>query len=168
MRYVSRVRFLVAASVLTVGLALPPCTSAQDHEGREPSPFRTAVLAGFESAATSHRPSAAAAESFARHADARPSALLPLYASLGMLQALDVHSTRRGLAAGGREANPVMQSVVRNRAAFVGVKAATTAGVILASERLWRKQNRKAAVVLTALTNIGLAAVVAHNYRVAR
>jgi hypothetical protein len=33
---------------------------------------------------------------------------------------------------------------------------------------LWRKQNRKAAIVLTALTNVGLAAVVAHNYRVAK
>ena len=93
---------------------------------------------------------------------------MPLYASLGVLQALDVHSTSLGLAAGGREVNPVMEPIVRNRAAFIGVKAATTAGVVWASERLWRKQNRKAAVVLPALTNIGLAAVVAHNYRAAR
>ena len=164
MRYVSRVRHLVAASVLTVALALPVCTSAQDLEDRGPSPFRTAVLEGIDVDASSQRPAAPAA----RNGDKRPSALLPLYASLGMLQALDVHSTSRGLASGGREANPVMQSVVRNRAAFIGVKAATTAGVMWASERLWRKQNRKAAVVLTALTNLGLAAVVAHNYRVAR
>jgi hypothetical protein len=98
----------------------------------------------------------------------RPRPLLPLYASLGVLQALDVHSTSRGLAGGGREANPVMEPIVGNRAAFVAVKAATTAGVVWASERLWRKQNRKAAIVLTTLTNIGLAAVVAHNYRAAR
>ena len=35
-------------------------------------------------------------------------------------------------------------------------------------ERLWRKDHLKAAVMLTTLTNIGLAAVVAHNYRVAK
>jgi hypothetical protein len=61
-----------------------------------------------------------------------------------------------------------MEPIVGNRAAYVAVKAATTAGVVWASERLWRRQNRKAAVVLTTLTNIGLAAVVAHNYRAAR
>lgn len=165
MRYVSRVRCLVAASVLMVGLALPAWTSAQDLGDRGPSPFRTAVLEGIDVDASSQPPAAPPA---VMDGGKRPSALLPLYASLGMLQALDVHSTSRGLASGGREANPVMQSVVGNRAAFIGVKAATTAGVVWASERLWRKQNRKAAVVLTALTNIGLAAVVAHNYRVAR
>jgi hypothetical protein len=166
MRYVSRIR-VIAAWTLGVWLCLPTGASAQDQKESRPSSFRTAVLGaaaipgGPESAPASLRTDVPGSEM-------RPAALLPLYASLGVLQAMDVHSTSRGLAAGGREANPVMQSVVRNRAAFVGVKVATTAGVVWASERLWRKQNRKAAVVLTALTNIGLAAVVAHNYRVAR
>ena len=168
MRYVSRVRYLVAASLLMVGLALPPCASAQDAEDPGPSAFRTAVLEAGGVQGVSPRPLPGPDSRQRREDQGRPSALLPLYASLGVLQALDVHSTSRGLAAGGREVNPVMGSVVGNRAAFIGVKAVTTAGVVWASERLWRKQNRKAAVVLTALTNIGLAAVVAHNYRVAR
>ncbi len=168
MRFVSGVRYLIAASGLIVGLALPPCASAQDTEDPGPSAFRRAVLEATGAQGAPQRPSPSPHSRQRRGHDGRPSALLPLYASLGVLQALDVHSTGRGLAAGGREANPVMGSVVGNRAAFIGVKAATTAGVVWASERLWRKQNRKAAVVLTALTNIGLAAVVAHNYRVAR
>lgn len=164
MRYVFRVRYAAAASILTLGLALPAGALAQEGEEPDPAAFRRAVLQGM----SVQLPSPAIPQAVVRETSSRPQALLPLYASLGVLQALDVHSTGRGLASGGREANPVMEGVVRNRAAYIGVKAATTAGVIWASERLWRKQNRKAAVVLTALTNIGLAAVVAHNYRVAR
>lgn len=165
MRYVSRVRLFVAASLLTLSFALPTAASAQAPEPHRSS-FRDAVLGG---AGSQHwAPSGDAAQRFEPGEPRRPAALLPLYASLGVLQALDVHSTSRGIAAGGREANPVMQPIVGNRAAFIGVKAATTAGVVWASERLWRKQNRKAAIVLTALTNVGLAAVVAHNYRVAK
>jgi hypothetical protein len=94
----------------------------------------------------------------------RPAPLIPLYTSLAVLQGLDIHSTSRGLASGGYEANPVMEPIVDNRTAFVVLKTVTTAGVILASEKLWKK-NRRAAVVMTALTNIGLFMVVANNYR---
>jgi len=98
----------------------------------------------------------------------RPTALLHLYGSLIALQGLDIHSTRRGLVSGaGRELNPVMQPVVQNSAAFIAVKASATAGVIWASEKMWKK-NRKAAVIFTALVNTGMAAVVAHNYTVKR
>jgi hypothetical protein len=98
----------------------------------------------------------------------RPAALLSLYGSLIALQGLDIHSTRRGLASGaGRELNPAVRPVVRNSAAFIAVKASATAGVIWASEKMWKK-NRKAAVIFTALVNAGMAAVVANNYRVKR
>jgi len=98
----------------------------------------------------------------------RPAPLLSLYGSLIALQGLDIHSTRRGLASGaGRELNPAMRPVVRNGAAFIAVKASATAGVIWASEKMWKK-NRKAAVIFTALVNAGMAAVVANNYRVKR
>ena len=98
----------------------------------------------------------------------RPAALLPLYGSLIALQGLDIHSTRRSLASGaGQELNPAMRPVVRNSAAFIAVKASATAGVIWASEKMWKK-NRKAAVVFTALVDVGMAAVVANNYRVKR
>ena len=97
----------------------------------------------------------------------RPAALMPLYGSLIALQGLDVHSTRSALGSGGSEANPAMRPVVKSSAAFVAVKAGATAGVIWASEKLWRK-NRKAAVIFASVVNVAMAAVVANNYRVSR
>jgi hypothetical protein len=95
----------------------------------------------------------------------RPEALMPLYASLVALQGLDIHSTRRALSTGsGDEANPAMRGVVGNSAAFIAVKAGATAGVIWASEKMWKK-NRKAAVIFAAVVNAAMAAVVANNYR---
>ena len=95
----------------------------------------------------------------------RPEALMPLYASLVALQGLDIHSTRRAISSGsGREANPAIRGVVNNSAAFIAVKAGATAGVIWASEKMWKK-NRKAAVIFAAVVNVAMAAVVANNYR---
>ena len=98
----------------------------------------------------------------------RPGALLPLYGSLIALQGLDIHSTRSAIESGnGREANRAMQPVVKNSAAFIAVKAGATAGVIWASEKMWKK-NRKAAVVFATVVNVAMAAIVANNYRVSR
>jgi hypothetical protein len=95
----------------------------------------------------------------------RPEALFPLYASLVTLQGLDIHSTRRAIDSGsGHEANPAMRGVVNNSAAFIAVKAGATAGVIWASEKMWKK-NRKGAVIFAAIVNAAMAAVVASNYR---
>jgi hypothetical protein len=96
----------------------------------------------------------------------RPAALVPLYAGFATLQALDYASTTRALSSGaGVEGNPMMRSIVGNRAAFIAVKAAATAGVILAGEKVWKK-NRVAAVILVAAMNAALAPIVAHNYAV--
>jgi len=105
----------------------------------------------------------------ARTADlSRPAALIPLYGSLAVLQGLDIHSTRRALqSAGTREANPALRPLVKHGAVFIGVKVGATAGVIWASEKMWKK-NRKAAVVFAGLVNVALACVVANNYRVGR
>ena len=102
-------------------------------------------------------------------ADARrPSALIPLYVSMVGLQGLDIHSTRRAMHSGAtRESNPLMKPFVNNDAAFVALKASTTAGTIFFTEKL-RKKHPKTAVVLAAAFNVGLAAVVANNYRMAR
>jgi Domain of unknown function (DUF5658) len=80
---------------------------------------------------------------------------------------MDVHSTRRALAGGHTEGNPFMSGIASNTTAFVAVKAATAASVILLSEKL-RKRNRVAAIGLMVAVNAATAAVVAHNYRVAR
>jgi len=59
----------------------------------------------------------------------------------------------------------MMSGIVGNRAAFVAVKAAATAGVIYAGERMWKK-NRVAAVIFVAALNGAMTAVVARNYSV--
>src|SRR4051794_38687864 len=70
----------------------------------------------------------------------RPPSLLPLYAGFATLQALDYASTTRALASGGaHEANPIMRSIVNSPPAFIAVKAAATAGVIVAGERCGRR-----------------------------
>jgi hypothetical protein len=103
-----------------------------------------------------------------RQTPERPSALMPMYGSLVVLQGLDIHSTRRGMSSGKtHEANPVMGSVVENGAAFVAVKAAVTAGAIWATERLWKKHPKRA-VIFAVLLNAAMAAVVTHNYRIAK
>ena len=94
----------------------------------------------------------------------RPGVLPALYVSFGALQALDAHSTLRALDRGQAEGNPVMRGIVSQPAAVVGLKAATTAGTILLTEKLWRR-HRTAAIVLMVAVNAGYLAIVTHNYR---
>jgi hypothetical protein len=101
-------------------------------------------------------------------ADRRPRAMVPLYSSLVTLNALDVHSTLTGLSTGhAREANPIMRPFVERPAAFIAVKAGLTAATIWMSEKS-RKKHPKRALVALIVSNVAMAAVVAHNYRVAR
>jgi hypothetical protein len=97
----------------------------------------------------------------------RPGALVPLYASFATLQVLDAHSTSRALDRGAVEANPVMKGLAGNPTALLALKAAGTAGVIFASERMWKK-NRTAAVLFMVAANSAMAWVVQHNYRAVR
>jgi len=94
----------------------------------------------------------------------RPGALFPLYVSFGTLQILDTHSTSRAIDSGAVEANPMMKGLAGNEAAMLAVKAAGTAGVIFASEKIWKK-NRAAALIFMIATNAGMAWVVQNNYR---
>ena len=93
---------------------------------------------------------------------------MPLYGSLIGLQALDFDSTRRAVASGaGREANPLMRSVVGQPAALLAVKAGATGVIIFASERLRKTHHPAAAVMLMIGINSAYAMIVAHNYAVA-
>jgi hypothetical protein len=95
-----------------------------------------------------------------------PRALLPLYVSFGTLQALDYHSTQRALSSGaGREGNPLARGIVSSPPALIVAKAAATAGVIVAGEKMW-KRNRVGAVLFVAAMDVAMCAVVAHNYSV--
>ncbi len=92
--------------------------------------------------------------------------LVPLFASYALMQALDVHSTLTAIDKGAVEENSLMAPLVRRPAAFVAVKAAMTAGTIVAAHRLARN-NRVAAYALMVGLNSAYAYVVMHNYRVA-
>ena len=93
-------------------------------------------------------------------------ALRSLYASTAIMQGLDVHSTMAVLKHGGGEANPIMGGLVKNKAAFIGVKAGVAAGTILAARQIG-KRNKVAAIVTLVAINSAYAFVVQHNYRVA-
>ena len=98
---------------------------------------------------------------------ARPSALVPLYASFVALQGFDIYTTSKAVSRGADEANPLMKPVAGKSMTSAAVKAAATAGSIFFIERAW-KQHRKGAVVLMTALNVATAAVVAHNTKVAK
>jgi hypothetical protein len=104
---------------------------------------------------------------FTRPPQRRPRAMLPLYSSYATLQVLDAHSTTRALDRGAAEANPLMRGVAGRPGGMLAVKAAGTAGVIYAGEKLW-KRNRTAAVIFMVAANSAMALVVQHNYRTVR
>ena len=97
----------------------------------------------------------------------RPSVLIPMYASLAVLQGFDIYTTSASIKRGAVEANPLMKPVAGRNMASILVKAAATAGSIYFTERAW-KQNRKGAVILMTAINVATAAIVAHNTQVAR
>lgn len=94
----------------------------------------------------------------------RPDPLVPMYVSFAALQVLDAHSTWRAVDRGAVEANPVLQGVVGNQIGLVALKAAGTAGLIYASEKMW-KRNRTGSIIFMIAANSAMAWVVQHNYR---
>jgi Domain of unknown function (DUF5658) len=102
-----------------------------------------------------------------RPAVPRPATLVPLYASFGVMQALDMASTWRALAQGGREGNPVVGSTIGSPIATGALKAGATAGIILLSEKIRRRHPMAAIVTMVAL-NSAYAVAVSHNYAIAR
>ena len=107
----------------------------------------------------------AAPAAVVRPRGASRAALMPFNVSLAALEAFDVHTTMTALDRGAVEANPMMGGLVQNRAAFMAVKAGTTAGAIYLADRL-RTRSRVGAFMLMAGFNSLYATVVANNYRV--
>jgi hypothetical protein len=164
-----RRRFL--AALCLIGWSVVPAAAQEPTAAADP-----VTLAAPSLLAAAHelpiRPDVQApnqsAPSAKPQAPKRPAALVPMYISFAGLQALDIHSTHRALKnPSAREANPVARAVVGNQAAFTAAKLGATAGFVLASEKMWKK-HPLAAVLFNIAGNSALAAVVAHNYRVAR
>ena len=103
-----------------------------------------------------------------REAFSRPAVLPALYASYAALQAYDIYSTREALGRGAREANPLMQGVAGNTMAMTAVKASVAVGTIMAAERLWKKNNKAAAIAVLVASNGVAAIVAARNARTLR
>jgi len=102
-----------------------------------------------------------------RARERRPDPLVPMYASFCALQVLDIHSTWRAVDRGAVEANPVLRGVVGNQVGLVALKAAGTAGLMYASEKMWKK-NRTASIIFMVAANSAMAWVVQNNYRAVR
>jgi hypothetical protein len=153
----------VFALALTLASAMP-ASAQQDSAAPAPTPPLFAERQAVSDAVPIFSP----APSVTPARQKRPSVLVPMYVSFAALQGLDYSSTTRALRSGaGREANPLMRPIVGNRPAFIAVKAATGVVTIWAGEKLWKK-NRAAAVVLMAVMNGAVGAVVAHNMSVGR
>jgi hypothetical protein len=97
----------------------------------------------------------------------RPSVLVPLYVSFAALQVLDIRSTQQALKGGGVEGNPLMGGVVGSPVAMTALKIGATAGIVLISEKV-RKRNPVMAVVMMVTLNSAYAMVVSHNYAISR
>ena len=95
----------------------------------------------------------------------RPALLIPMYLANAALHGLDAYSTSEALKAGHREANPLLRNA--NLPTMIGAKAVATVTGVVVAEKLWRR-NRAAAVAVMVGVNVGLAAVVANNYRITR
>jgi hypothetical protein len=97
----------------------------------------------------------------------RPVLLSPLYLTFGALQVLDVHSTFAATGRGRKESNPLVRGIVGNPVQFIALKTIAGTGVVYLTEKTWRR-NRVAAILTMVGLNAAYAAIVAHNYSLAR
>lgn len=160
---VARLRFVVILLICAAGSAVR--LSAQEFVEPATIDEGTATMPATPSAAPA--PPSLNATELDRVRQRRPDSLIPLYVSFGALQALDIHSTWRAIDRGAVEANPLVQGVVGNQAGLIALKAAGTAGLIYASEKMW-KRNRTASVIFMIAANSAMAWVVQNNYRAVR
>lgn len=165
------VRNAAAALMMVLGIAVVPAAAA------EPSVSTLSTAAVAAAVATTEAAPLAADTDWSLPAVKMGSAptttsrgvILPsLYVSLAALNAYDVMSTRKGLAAGAVEANPVMGSVVGNTSSMIAIKAIATASTIVAAEKLWKKGHKGQAIAVMVISNGLMSAVAMHNTSVIR
>ena len=97
----------------------------------------------------------------------RPSrSLTGLGVSFGVLEALDVYATVRGVNNGYAEANPLLRGSASHPFALATLKSLSAASTILLTRRLARR-HRPAALVMMTAVNAAYATIVAHNMRLA-
>jgi hypothetical protein len=154
-------RRIAVTLMLLAGFSTAALAAEEPTTAKTGTPLATAIVNAAKNTGT---PAASNLWAIAQ-GPRRPVALSALYGTYGTLQALDVVSTRRAIAAGAQERNPLMKN--GNVAAMVAVKTAAGASTIYFAERMWKK-NRVGAVIVMAALNGASAAIVAHNQRNAR
>src|SRR4029079_496517 len=142
-----------AAQVSPPDAAVAPPSGPLNPEAPRPAVAQLAAAA----------PCAINSQLFRAPEPGRPAALVPMYASFVTLQALDFASTTRALSSpNAYEDNPATRDAGGSPAAFLAVKAGSTAATIWIAEK-WRRKHPVRAMIFMASTNAAMAAVVAHN-----
>lgn len=152
--------FAVAVSASSLASTAPAATSSAPITAAVTATADQPVAGVFGPRPDFRQPSFSPADS------RRPAVLVPLYASLAVLQGFDIYTTSAAVSRGGRELNPAMKPVAGKTWTSAAVKTGATAVSIYFLERAW-KQNRKGAVIVATIINVATAAVVAHNTSVA-
>ena len=160
---------IAAAAILFAAVSVAPSfvatATAQSEVRQTPLVDTIASAAAVQFAAAEQTPAVMPRE--LPRTGLSTSVLTALQATTVATQILDVHSTMKALNNGAVEANPMMSGVVKNRAAFIGVKAAMGAGLMFATHKMARR-NKVAAIVTSAAINSAYLVVAHHNYKVAR
>lgn len=155
---------MLRAAAVSIGLiamfAAPAAAADGPHATPQARPLAAAIAQAAHDAAVAGMPSWA----FDRP-DRRPLALPALYAGYAAAETMDVISTRRAIAAGASEGNPIIHG--GNTGAMIAVKAAAGASTIFFSERAWKK-NRVGAILLMVGLDSATSAIAAHNLQIAR
>lgn len=152
--------FISAMVALTV-LCVPALASAQNIAPDTRSAFRASLDAAAVRPIDSRE-----IEGRLRGGDRSP-VLMSLYGSLAALNVLDVVSSRKAIAAGGTERNPLMKDAIQSNHLSLGIKAASTLGTVVMIDRI-SKKSRTAAIVTAVIANGVTAAIVASNLRQVR
>lgn len=153
-------RRILVTSLVGVLLSATPAVAADENGATTLTPAVTAAATVL-----AQRTDLIAKINFAPRTDSarRPLVLPSLYAASALLQGYDAYSTLTVLKRGGAEANPLMKSITKHPAAFIGLKAGVTVLSIMAAERMWKDHNRLGAVLTMVASNGFMAMVAAHN-----
>jgi len=152
---------ILAAIITCTVLSIPAAAAAQDTTPDAQARFRASLAASTGRSIDSRQ-----IEKRLGGGD-RSMALMSLYGSLAALNVLDVVSSRKAIAAGGTERNPLMKDAIQSNHLSLGIKAASTLGTVMMIDRI-SKKSRKAAIVTAIVANGVTAAIVAHNLRQVR
>jgi hypothetical protein len=159
-------RFAAAAAVVAMS-ALPSVAAAQEADTR-PASIAASVASGTATAVQFADDQATPPiREFRGERGWTTPLLTSLQAATIATQMLDVHSTVTAMKLGATEANPLMGGLANNRAAFIGVKAAMSVGLVYVTHQL-AKENKMAAIVASAAINSAYLMIARHNYNVAR